>query len=156
MTKVKSREEISEIASSLRKKGNVIVTTCGAFDIMHVGHLESLQHARNLGDVLIVCLNSDSSIKQYKSDKRPIIPEKQRAEMLSALECVDYVTIFNETTPNNILEAIRPSIHVKSKTGYKGIEKDVVEKNNGKIVLLDDVPGLSTSKIIEKIIEAYK
>jgi len=68
MTKVKSREEISEIASSLRKKGKVIVTTCGAFDIMHVGHLESLQHARNLGDVLIVCLNSDSSIKQYKSD----------------------------------------------------------------------------------------
>lgn len=128
-----------------------IVTTNGAFDLMHAGHLHSLEQARKQGDVLIVCLNSDASIKRYKSVDRPIICEKERARLLEALSVVNYIVIFGEDDPREILSVIKPDVHVKSKSGYKGIEREVVESNGGKIVLLDDVPGLSTTDIVTKI-----
>lgn len=149
--KIKTRSEIETISRELRKQKKKIVTTNGAFDILHVGHVKSLEKAKSFGNVLIVGLNSDSSVRQYKSPDRPIINQEDRAEMLAALEAVDYVVIFNEPDPRNFLKAVKPDFHVKSKLGYKGIEKDVVEKNGGKIILIDDIPGLSTTMLIDKI-----
>ncbi|MEM2916069.1 MAG: D-glycero-beta-D-manno-heptose 1-phosphate adenylyltransferase [Candidatus Woesearchaeota archaeon] len=156
MGKIVSREELAKIVLELKKQGKKIVTTNGAFDILHIGHIRSLQQAKSFGDVLIVGVNSDSSIKQYKSDKRPINPENDRAEMLAALECVDYVTIFTETTPCELLELIKPDIHVKS--GYKPEEMpetEVVRKNKGEIRIVPLVAGKSTTNIIRKICDVY-
>ncbi len=156
--KIKSVDEIGQIAGELKEKGKKIVTTNGAFDLLHAGHIRNLQFCKAQGDVLIVGLNSDSSIKKYKSEKRPIIPQRQRAEVLAALESVDYVVIFPETTPLNLLKIIKPDVHVKGSEYKKGlIEQDIIEKNNGKIVFFEKDPkGLSTSKIIEKIKGVYK
>ena len=149
MGKIKSREELKDSLKELG--GKKIVTTNGSFDIIHIGHVKSLVEAKKLGDVLIVGLNSDSSIKKYKSPDRPIIGQEDRAEMLAALECVDYVTIFDETDPIELLKIIKPDFHVKSKSGFKGLERDVVEENGGKIILLDDVEGKSTTGILERL-----
>jgi rfaE bifunctional protein nucleotidyltransferase chain/domain len=153
--KIKNRYDISKIVQELRsqKPDIMIVTTNGAFDILHSGHVTSLEQAKSYGDVLIVGLNSDNSIRHYKSPHRPIIPQKERATMLASLEVVDYVTIFEETDPCELLKVIKPNYHVKSRSGYKGIEKEVVEQNGGEIILLEDLPGLSTTNIIEKIRE---
>ncbi len=156
MGKIVSREELAKIVLELKKQGKKIVTTNGAFDILHIGHIRSLQQAKSFGDVLIVGVNSDSSIKQYKSDKRPINPESDRAEMIAALECVDYVTVFIETTPCELLEIIKPNIHVKS--GYKPEEMpetEVIRKNGGEIRIVPFVPGKSTTNIIKKICDVY-
>lgn len=155
--KIKSRDELKQILGELRKsnKDIKIVTTNGSFDLLHSGHVKSLLEAKKHGDILIVGLNSDSSIKQYKSKERPIIPQQERANMLAALECVDFVTIFDETVPNNFLLAIKPNIHIKSKTGYTGAEKEALAKIGAKLVLIDDIPGLSTSEIINKICKLY-
>lgn len=114
--------------------------------------MKILFDASNLADVLIVALNSDSSIKKYKSSNRPIIELKYRLEMISALFFVDYVTYFDDTTPLKILEIIKPDIHINGKEyGENCIEADIVKKNSGKIHIVDLVEGLSTSKIIKKI-----
>lgn len=155
--KIKTRDEIRKIAEDLRKQGKKIVTTNGSFDLLHIGHVTYLKEAKKLGDVLIIGLNSDSSVKQYKSDKRPIVPENDRAEMLAALEFVDYVVIFSETDPRELLKAIKPDIHVKAAdyTMDQIIEKAVVEENGGKVILLPLVKGKSTTNMINKIIEVY-
>jgi len=156
MGKLKNQKSIIGIVSNLRKQGKKIVTYNGSFDILHLGHVKSLQEARKQGDVLIVPLNSDKSIKGYKSPKRPIIPQSQRAQMLAALSCVDYVVIFNELNPIKILDKIKPDIHCNGADyGKNCIEKDIVEKNGGRIYILKWIPGLSTSKIINKILDAY-
>jgi D-beta-D-heptose 7-phosphate kinase/D-beta-D-heptose 1-phosphate adenosyltransferase len=151
--KIKSREEIKAIVENIRKnqKGKKIITTNGAFDILHTGHVGCLDIAKSLGDYLIVGLNSDASIKRYKSKDRPIIPQHFRAKMLSSLQVVDYVVIFDEDDPRELLGVIKPDIHTKSKSGFKGIEREVVESNGGKIFLVDDVPGLSTTFILERL-----
>ena len=156
MGKLKSQKQIIEIVKGLKRKNKKIVTYNGSFDILHLGHIKSLQEAKKQGDILIVPLNSDKSIKAYKSPKRPIIPQAQRAQTLAALSCVDYVVIFNEVNPLKILDKIKPDIHCNGADyGENCIEKDVVEKNGGKIHILKWVPGLSTSKIIKKILDAY-
>lgn len=134
-------------------KNTKIVTTNGAFDLLHSGHLHSLYRAKKLGDILIVGLNSDKSIRTYKSKDRPIIPQEERAKMLAALEFVDCVVIFDEPNPIYFLDVVKPNFHVKSRSGYKGLEKDIVEKNGGKIVLIDDVVSLSTSDIIRRVLD---
>jgi glycerol-3-phosphate cytidylyltransferase len=156
MNKIVSFSEIEKISQELKNKGNIIVTTNGAFDILHYGHVMSLEKAKSFGDILIIGLNSDSSIKQYKSEDRPIIPQDYRAKMLASLEIVDYVVIFDETTPINFLSHVKTNFHVKSKSGFKGIETEIVESNGGKIELIDDIPGISTTDIIKKIIEVEK
>ena len=153
--KIKSRDELKEIVNTLRTQNKKIVTTNGSFDILHSGHAQSLAEAKKYGDVLIVGLNSDSSIKQYKSPSRPINAEQDRALLLAALACVDYITIFSELTPNNLLRVIKPDFHVKSKSGFTGVEKKAVEEFGGKIILKDDVPGLSTTNIIKRILEKH-
>lgn len=155
MGKVISRTELSKVLSKL--KGKKIVFTNGVFDILHIGHLHYLKKARSLGDVLIVGLNSDRSVKKIKGTSRPIIPEKERAEILASLEPVDYVVIFNETTPNKLIEEIKPDVHAKG-GDYRNkplAEEKIVKDLGGKIVFVDQVKGKSTSKIIKKILKNY-
>lgn len=156
--KIISKNEIKGIVESLKKQNKKIVTTNGVFDILHIGHIRYLQEAKKLGDTLIIAVNSDSSVKQIKGPKRPLNSENDRAEALASLECVDYVTIFGEETPVNILSKIKPDIHVKG-GDYKIsqiIEKDVVEKNNGRIILVPEVKGYSTTDLIKKIVGLNK
>ena len=156
-SKIKTREELKEVITDLKTQNKKIVTTNGAFDLFHTGHLKTLNFAKKQGDVLIVGLNSDSSIKKYKSKKRPIIPEKERAKLVAATEPVNYVTIFEEETPVILLQMIKPNVHVKGLEYKEKIpEKDVVEVNGGKIVFIErDKTDTSTTRIIEKIVELY-
>ena len=154
--KIKSLKELIPIVEKLKSKNKKIVTTNGAFDILHLGHVKYLEQAKKLGDVLIVGINTDKSVKQYKSKERPINDEKSRLNVVAALESVDYAFLFNENDPRKWLGKIKPAIHVKA-GGYKLsqiIEKDAVEKNNGKVVLISMVKGYSTTKIIKKILSA--
>src|SRR3989344_3400557 len=112
-SKLKSQEEIAVLSKTLREKGRTIVTTNGSFDILHPAHINILEKAKTEGDILIVLLNSDESVKHLKGQNRPIQNEKDRAIMLSALESVDYITIFKEDTPLSLLEKIKPHIHIK-------------------------------------------
>lgn len=131
-----------------------IVTLNGSFDLLHAGHLQIIFEASQTGDILIVALNSDRSIQQYKSPTRPIIPLEYRLQMMAALEFVDYVTWFDETDPRHILSLIKPDIHVNgAEYGPNCIESETVSSNGGKIHIVQLVPGLSTSTIIKKIRE---
>ena len=152
MNKIVNFEEIEKISENLKKQGKIIVTTNGAFDILHYGHVMSLEKAKSFGDILIIGLNSDSSIKKYKSEDRPIISQEYRSKMLASLEVVDYVVIFDETDPIKFLSYVKPNFHVKSKSGFKGLETEIVETNGGKIELIEDIPGISTTDIIKKIV----
>lgn len=156
--KILTREELKKIVENLKKQGRKIVTTNGVFDILHIGHIRYLQEAKKLGDILIVAVNSDNSVKKIKGPKRPLNNENDRAEALAALECVDYVTIFKEDNPIKLLEAIKPNIHVKGGDYNIGqiTEKGCVEKNKGKIVLIPKVGGYSTTGFIKRIIDAYE
>lgn len=155
MGKVLLQKDLSAVLSNL--KGKKIVFTNGVFDILHIGHLRYLQEARSLGDVLIVGLNSDRSVKKIKGKARPIIPEKERAEILSSLEPVDYVIIFNETTPNKLIQKIKPHIHVKGGDYLDKplAEEETVKRLGGKIVFVKKTKGKSTSNIIKKILKVY-
>src|SRR3989338_1189156 len=156
--KIKNIKELKNIVEGLKKQNKKIVTTNGVFDILHIGHIRYLKEAKKLGNVLIVAINSDSSVKKIKGPKRPLNNENDRAEALAALECVNFVTIFNEENPIKILEKIKPDIHVKG-GDYKisqVIEKNVVEKNHGKIALIPEVKGYSTTDLIKRIAELYK
>ena len=156
--KIVSRAKLRRIVADLKRRNKTIVTTNGAFDMFHYGHLKSLKLAKERGDVLIVCLNSDSSIKNYKSIKRPIIPEVERAEIMAAIQYVDYVILFDERTPTSLLEMIRPDVHVKgSEYGKVMPERETIEKNGGVVFLMRrDKSDVSTSKIIDKILWTYR
>lgn len=140
--------------ASLRSQGRKIVFTNGCFDILHVGHIRYLQEARALGDVLVVGLNSDSSVRALKGESRPIQSEDERGEILAALACVDFVTLFSESTPLRLISQVKPNILVKG--GDWPIEKivgaDLVQREGGKVLTLQFVPGRSTSSILQKIV----
>ncbi len=144
--------DLEKKIEELRAKKKTIGTLNGSFDLLHAGHLYILREAKMQADVLIVALNSDASIQKYKSPKRPIISLEHRVEMLEALECVDYVTWFDETDPRAILEKIKPDVHCNGEEyGQNCIEADVVRKY-GRLHLIKRIPGLATSQIIEKIL----
>jgi len=155
--KLKSRREISVLAEKLKKEGKIVVTVNGSFDMLHAGHLHILEEAKKQGDVLIVGLNSDKSVKIYKSKDRPIIPEDQRAALLCALECVDYVTLFDEPECLTFVESIKPHVHVNgSEYGPNCIEAPLVKKYGGRLHIVQRKEGTpGTSKIIEKILNVY-
>src|SRR5262249_47740527 len=137
----------------LRAEGKTIVTTNGCFDILHVGHVRILKSARALGDVLVLGLNSDGSVKKLKGEDRPINNQKDRAEILSSLGCVDYVSVFSEDTPVEFLKAVKPNIHVKG-ADYKPsdlAETPVVESFGGTVKILELVPNKSTTSIVQRI-----
>lgn len=147
------RMKISEIVTGLKAKGKKIVFTNGCFDILHVGHLRYLNDAKKQGDVLIVGVNSDESVRRLKGPTRPINNEIDRAEMLSGLKAVDFTLIFDELTPIETLEKIKPSIHVKGGdyTKEQLPETATVEKNGGEVIILSYVEGKSTTNIVNKI-----
>lgn len=150
--KIKTKEEIEKIVKELKQKGKKIVTCNGCFDILHAGHIKFLKEAKQQGDVLIVGLNSDSSVKLNKGPKRPINNEKDRAAILATLKMVDYITIFNEKTPIPLLEIIKPDIHCNGEEyGENCIEKPVVKKYGGKIHIIKLKQGFSTTDIIKRI-----
>jgi len=145
-------KDIENFAVDLRRQGLRIVTLNGSFDLLHAGHLYILHQAKLQGDVLIVALNSDSSIRQYKGSNRPIITLAHRLSMMAALSFVDYVTWFDETDPCKILGEIRPNVHVNGiEYGAHCIEAEVVRKCGGRLHLVDRIPGLATSEVITKI-----
>lgn len=155
LSKVFPREALAAEVELRRRAGHTIVFTNGCFDLLHMGHVRYLQDARMIGTCLIVGINSDTSVRRLKGDRRPIIPATERAEMLAALECVDYVTIFEEDTPMELLEALRPTVLVKGGTTPEIVGKDFVEGYGGEVKRLQLVEGLSTTETINKILQAY-
>jgi D-glycero-beta-D-manno-heptose 1-phosphate adenylyltransferase len=138
----------------LKKSGKTIATLNGSFDLLHAGHLHMIYEASLQADLLIMALNSDSSIKKYKSPLRPIVPLEYRLRMIAALEFVDYVTTFEETDPCILLSKIKPHVHVNgAEYGANCIEADVVKSHGGRIHIVELVPGLSTSSLIKKIVD---
>ena len=140
-------------ASQLRASGKTIVFTNGVFDLLHPGHVRYLQHARSLGDALIVGINSDRSVRIVKGPDRPINPEQERAEILAALECVDAVAIFGEETPFEIISAIAPDVLVKGADWAEDaiVGRDIVEARGGRVVRASIEEGYSTSAILAKV-----
>jgi rfaE bifunctional protein nucleotidyltransferase chain/domain len=152
--KIKTEKELVEIADELRGEGKIIATTNGSFDIFHYGHVKLLEEAKEQGDFLIVGINSDKSVKKYKGPDRPINSESARAGVIASLQSVDYVFLFDDTTPNRWLELIKPDIHCNSSEyGENCIEKPTLDKIGAGLVLIgrDENDGLSTSNIISKI-----
>lgn len=150
--KIIDPQSIRSLVEQLKAQGNTIATLNGSFDLMHAGHLHMIFEAAKSADVLIVALNTDRSIKEYKSPSRPIIPLEERMQMMAALEFVDFVTWFDEIDPRKILSFIKPNVHVNgSEYGENCIEADTVKQHGGTIKIVKLVPGLSTSQIIQKI-----
>jgi glycerol-3-phosphate cytidylyltransferase len=151
--KIISAEEIENLIANLRKPGKKIVFTNGCFDILHVGHIRYLKEAKSFGDILIVGLNSDSSVKKLKGPSRPINGENDRAEVLASLESVDYITIFNDDTPSETIEKVKPDIHAKGGDYLPEDlpERNVVEKYGGKVKIIKFHDGFSTTGIINKM-----
>jgi rfaE bifunctional protein nucleotidyltransferase chain/domain len=136
-----------------KRNGRKIVFTNGCFDLLHPGHIRSLEQARALGDALIVGLNSDASVRELKGAGRPVLPENERAEILAALECVDAVVIFHEPTPREIISRLLPDVLVKGGDwpGNQIIGREEVEAAGGRVVSVPVVPGYSTSAILDRI-----
>lgn len=155
MGKLVSQEEIVNIVNNLQKQGKTVVTTNGCYDILHVGHVRYLQKTKEIADYSVVMLNSDVSVKKNKGDNRPINNELDRAEILCALSCVDYVVIFDEKSPCKLLDEIKPNFHTKGadytlKT-LPQEERDVIIKNNINVKFIEFVQGKSTTNTIEKM-----
>lgn len=158
MKKTVSLKKLQQELAILKKKKKKIVFTNGCFDIVHAGHVRYLKKARSLGDCLVVGMNSDSSVRAIKGKRRPIVPENERAEVLSGLSFVDYVVKFNDPTPLKLIEAIRPDILAKGADwAAKDIAGgDIVRKSGGKIRRITLVKGRSTTNIIKRILELHK
>lgn len=152
-TFIASWEELAQRLETHRQRGEHIVSTNGVFDVLHVGHVRYLQQARALGDLLVVGVNSDACTRRLKGDSRPYVPEAERAELLAALACVDYVTLFEEPTPEALLRVLRPAIHAKG--GDYDVEQmpetPLVRAFGGEVIALPFVAEHSTSSLAERI-----
>ena len=155
--KIKNLDVLDGIVAAEKAHGRKIVFTNGCFDLLHVGHVKYLQKARSFGDILVLGLNSDASIRRLKGEKRPLICQDERAHILAALDCIDYVVIFDEDTPLNLITTLKPSVLVKggdyTLDGVVG--REIVEAAGGRVELVSFVDGKSTSNIIEKILQSY-
>jgi D-beta-D-heptose 7-phosphate kinase/D-beta-D-heptose 1-phosphate adenosyltransferase len=151
--KVKNLAELKAVRAALRRAGKKVVFTNGCFDIIHVGHVRLLREAKQQGDFLVVAVNSDSSVRALKGAERPYVPEDERAEVVAGLESVDYVIIFNELDPLQIIIELQPDVLVKGGdwTVDTIVGRDVVEGSGGKVISLPFVEGLSTTNIIQRI-----
>ena len=146
-----SLEALRQRCESWRSRGEKLVTTNGCFDILHAGHIEMLLAARELGDRLIVGLNSDDSVRRLKGEDRPVVPERERAATLAALPFVDLVEIFGEDTPDAVLEAVRPDVHAKG-GDYEARdlpEYDLIAGMGGELVIVPEVPGVHSSDLLD-------
>ena len=155
--KIKNHDELREIIEDLHLAGKKVVFTNGCFDIIHTGHVRYLKLAKSYGDVLVVAVNSDQSVRLIKGEKRPIMPQAERAEVLAALEVVDYVTVFEEEDPHYVITELMPDVLVKG--GDWDLEqivgKDIVEDTGGKVYSLPYIEGASTTGIVERILDRY-
>lgn len=155
MGELVKREKIRDIVKKIQDSGKTVVTTNGCFDILHVGHVRYLQKTKSFADYSIVLLNSDKSVKLIKGEDRPIYNENDRAEILCALSCVDYVVLFDESSPGDLLDEIKPNVHTKG-ADYSAEtlpEADVIVKNGGRIEFIEFVEGKSTTGTIKAIKE---
>lgn len=157
MAQVLSLDELRRAREQLRQVGRTVVFTNGCFDLLHPGHVRYLKQARSLGEALIVGLNSDRSVRELKGAGRPILNEQERAEVMAALACVDYVIVFDEPTPRELIAALLPDVLVKG--GDWGVAQIVgreeVEAAGGRVLSLPFVAGCSTSEVIERIAQRY-
>jgi D-beta-D-heptose 7-phosphate kinase/D-beta-D-heptose 1-phosphate adenosyltransferase len=171
LDKVRSVDQARRVVERLHARGKRVVFTNGCFELLHVGHIRYLQAARDLGDALIVGLNSDASVRALKGAPRPLVPQAERAELLAALACVDDVVIFAEPTAETLVEALRPDVYVKG-GDYRSIgetsdggaapaprkvapEMAVVQRYGGQVVVLPYSTGHSTTTLIENILQSY-
>lgn len=153
MGQVIRREDIKKLIDTLHNEGKTVVATNGCFDILHVGHVRYLQKTKNFADVSIVLLNSDKSVKSIKGPTRPINNENDRAEILCALSCVDYVVLFDEDSPRNLLDEMKPDVYTKGAdyTMETLPEADIMIKNGTRVEFISFVEGKSTTNIINQI-----
>ncbi len=156
--RILSRDELLKTAVKLKAEGKTLVFTNGCFDLLHPGHIHYLEKARALGDALIVGLNSDWSVKQLKGPTRPIFPEVERAEILAALESVDYVTVFDEATPQELIASLAPHVLVKGSDwdANEIVGRKEVEAAGGRVVSIEHHTGHSTSDLVETITKNYR
>jgi D-glycero-beta-D-manno-heptose 1-phosphate adenylyltransferase len=155
--KISTLNEIIRLRTGLREAGKKLVFTNGCFDILHVGHVRYLNQARSLGDALVVAINIDRSVREIKGNSRPIVTERERAEVLAALACVDWVFIFDDPTPKQVIDAIVPDVLVKGADWNIGeiVGRDTVEKAGGIVLSVPLVEGSSTTDIIKKVLERF-
>jgi rfaE bifunctional protein nucleotidyltransferase chain/domain len=153
MGKIVSQEELIQVAAPEKRGGRRIVFTNGCFDLLHPGHVRCLAEARALGDLLVVAINSDRSVRGNKGPERPLVPEKDRAEVLAALACVDYVTIFDEPTPRQLISRVLPDVLVKGADWAPGqvAGREEVEAAGGRVVSIPLAPGYSTTNLVQRI-----
>ena len=158
LSKIKSCSELAPILRGLRAGGQVVVFTNGCFDLLHAGHVRYLAAARREGDILVVGLNSDRSVRDIKGDPRPILPESERAEVLAGLAAVNYVVLFDEPDPLRLITALAPDVLVKGGDWPEEaiIGAQVVRNRGGRVVRIPVVEGASTSAIIARILERYR
>lgn len=151
--KIKSLPALKKTLGALRRKNKKIVFTNGCFDLLHLGHIEYLKKARGLGDMLVIGLNSDASVRRLKGSSRPLTKQNDRAKVLSSLEFVDFVTIFNEDTPLNLIKALKPDILVKGADWKKSniVGRQIVESRGGKVKTVKYIKGYSTTRLIENL-----
>lgn len=156
-SKIKNRDVLAAIIETEKARGKRIVFTNGCFDLLHAGHVKYLQKARRLGDMLVLGLNSDASVRRLKGARRPLIGEEERAHILAALDCIDYVVIFDEDTPLELISTLKPHILAKGGdyTAEGVVGKDIVEAYGGRVELVSFVDGKSTTNIIERVLERY-
>lgn len=160
MEKIKTLAELQQIRADAKHQGSQVVWTNGCYDILHAGHVLYLQTAKKQGDLLILGLNSDASVQKTKGPKRPIVNERERAIVLAGLSCVDFIVIFDDDSPIELIAALRPDVYAKG--GDYTIdtinqdERRLVESYGGRIALLPGVPGMSTTAVIDRILQAYR
>lgn len=157
VNKIFEREKLKEKVGTLKRAGKKIVFTNGCFDLLHIGHVRYLEAARAEGDLLVVGVNSDRSVRRIKGPSRPIVPENERAEILASLACVDLVTIFDEPDPLVTISSLMPDVLVKGADWEEDaiVGRDVVEANDGRVVRIPLTQEASSTRIIEKILADY-
>jgi D-beta-D-heptose 7-phosphate kinase/D-beta-D-heptose 1-phosphate adenosyltransferase len=155
--KIKRPKELQRIIRRLKSKGKIIVFTNGCFDLLHYGHIKLLEEAKKKGDILVVAINADASVRRIKGKKRPLLPQKDRLGIVAALESVDYVLAFKENTPFKIIKLLRPNILVKGADWNKDniVGRDLVLSYGGRVATIKLIKGRSTSKLIAKIAKAF-
>lgn len=155
--KIKNLDVLTALIAAEKNRGKRVVFTNGCFDLLHAGHVKYLQKARSLGDLLVLGLNSDASVRRLKGPKRPLIDQDERAHLLAALDCIDYVVVFDEDTPLELITALKP--HILAKGGDYSLDgvvgRDIVESYGGRVELVTFVDGKSTTNIIERVLELY-
>ena len=157
MNKILAWEELKHETERHRAKGEKIAFTNGCFDILHAGHVRYLREARKTADLLILGLNSDSSVRAIKGEKRPLVPQQERAEVVASLAAVDYVTIFNETTPLRLIEYLKPDCLVKGGDWKEDavVGGELIRSWGGKVVIIPLTEGVSTTHIVDRILRIY-